>query len=88
MISVKEAVEIALRFADDLLGQDKLTDPRLEEVELGDVGDRPYWYVTVSFLREPSKLKELVEPRVREYRVLSVHAVTGEVQAMKIRQRV
>jgi hypothetical protein len=83
MISVKEAVEIALRFADEVLGQAKLIDPRLEEVELE---EGPTWRVTVSFVREPAKLTEVLAPPGREYKVLTVDAESGEVHSMKIRQ--
>jgi hypothetical protein len=88
MINVKEAVEIGLRFADEFLGQAKLVEPRLEEVELEEFGDRTYWHVTVSFVREPSKLKEVLEPAAREYKVVSIDARTGQVHSMKIRQPV
>lgn len=86
MINVKEAVEIALRFADEVLGRDKLMDPRLEEVEFSANGQE--WLVTLSFIREPSKLGEMLEPMAREYKVLAVGSESGEVQSMKIRQPV
>ena len=86
MISVKEAVEIALRFADEVLAQDKLLDPRLEEIELSEGGD--FWHVTVSFVRAPSKLVEMLEANVREYKVFTIDSDSGQVQSMKIRQPV
>jgi hypothetical protein len=83
MITVKEAVEIGLRFADEVLGPAKLTDPRIEEIELA---EDAVWRVTVSFVREPSKLTEVLAPPGREYKVLTIDAETGEVYSMKIRQ--
>ena len=84
MINVKEAVEIAFRFADEVLSQEKLIDPRLEEVEAPGAGE--CWYVTVSFLRQTAGFGEMLEPTGREYKVLTIRSEDGQVESMKIRQ--
>lgn len=86
MINVKQAVEIALQFAGEVLGEAKLMDPRLEEVELE---EGTTWHVTVSFVRETSPLMQaLGASPTREYKVVTIDAQTGEVHSMKIRQPV
>ena len=84
MTNVREAVGIAFRFADEVLAQQKLVEPRLEEVEASQDGE--LWHVTISFVREPAKLAEMLEPMIREYKVVTVRAQDGQVQSMKIRQ--
>ena len=85
MITVKEAVMAALEFVDDIFADEKLLDPRLEEVELSE--DEEFWYVTLSFVRQPTKLVEALKgSHSREYKILTVRSETGMVQSMKIRQ--
>jgi hypothetical protein len=56
-------------------------DLRLEEVELS--GDRSQWFVTLGY----SICEDGLGIRsVREYKIFTVDATTGEVQSMKIRE--
>lgn len=56
-------------------------DLRLEEVELSD--DRSQWFVTLGY----SICEDGLGIRsVREYKIFTVDATTGEVQSMKIRE--
>lgn len=86
MIDVKRAIQIALSFADDVLAGEQLSDPRLEEVELSE-GEK-FWAITLSFFREPKGLVDAMGPRPRDYKILTIHSDTGNVQSMKIRQPV
>jgi hypothetical protein len=96
-LNVKDAVRVAVEYVKDLLAPDQLSDVRLEEVELSDDGE--YWFVTVGFSRpELQRQREtaltgtailgLLRPQAlgREYKVVKIHAGSGDVQSMKIRQ--
>jgi hypothetical protein len=87
MIDVKQAVQAASDFIKQLYGANQLKQLTLEEVELTD--DDRFWLVTLGFSRP-----ELVSPleafatakQRREYKILKIHADSGKVQSMKIRE--
>lgn len=86
MIDVKQAVQSAVRYVQDLY-ESKAADFRLEEVELSE--DDREWLITVSFDWDATDnpLKTLVKPTSeRQYKVLTIDSDTGEPRSMKIRQ--
>ena len=98
-INVKDAVRIAVEYVRDLFATEQLIDLRLEEVELSDDGE--YWYVTLGFSRpELQKQHDAVGTAVagailgalrpqtlaRDYKIVKIHARSGDVQSVKIRQ--
>ncbi len=93
MVSVKEAVANAIEFAQSVLGPDRTSDLRLEEVEKTKINGDDAWSITLSML-EPSTLLEVTTlSRVfgkgpREYKTFTVDSQTGNVLSMKIRELV
>ncbi|NQU24183.1 MAG: hypothetical protein HQ567_23120 [Candidatus Nealsonbacteria bacterium] len=85
-IDVKQAVGIALKFADDMFANDRIIDARLEEVERAECESK--WLVTLSFVREPVKASEAFAAPTREYKIFAIQVQTGDVEWMKIRQPV
>ena len=92
MIDVKEAVEFAYDFVQQLPKVGDMNPITLEEVELTD--DERYWLITLGLYR--SELPTTIDPvetfaskvlakREREYKVVKIHADSGKVQSMKIR---
>jgi len=87
MIDVKQAVQVASDFIKQLYGADQLQQLTLEEVELTD--DDRFWLVTLGFSRPElaSPLEAFATAKQRrEYKILKIHADSGKVQAMKIRE--
>jgi hypothetical protein len=70
------------------LGEEALSDPRLEEIEPSD--DGAYRYITVSFFRDNPLAAFAATMGVclegREFKTLAVDANNGTVKSMKIRQ--
>jgi hypothetical protein len=88
MVSVKQAVQSAVAFAQTVLEPDRLSDLRLEEVEAGEVDGQHVWLITLSMMARHGPLASvsvLMSPVPREYKTFSVHKETGEVLGMKIR---
>ena len=85
MIGVKEAVNKAIDFVQDLYG-DTAAALSLEEVELTD--DGRYWLITVGFVRPQldNPLRVFAGGAARAYKVIKVDAQTGEPLSMKIRE--
>src|SRR4051812_2774435 len=98
-VNVKDAVRIAVEYVRDLFAAEQLIDLRLEEVELSEDGE--YWFVTLGFSRaEVQKQHDPIESTVtgalmgvlrpqtlqREFKVVKIHARSGDVQSVKIRQ--
>ena len=86
MIDVKNAVRTAMEYVHALYQDDKIDDVMLEEVELSTDGQ--FWLVTVSFVRPVAKSP--IEAMTGQhgapaYKVLTIHAETGNVHSMKIR---
>lgn len=88
MIDVKQAVHQAIAFVTDMYGADQLPQLRLEEVELDE--HEPFWYVTIGFDRpgaaSPTEVLKGPFSRPREYKILKIHAHSGDVSSMKIRE--
>lgn len=81
MVSVKEATEKALVFATDLLGSERVTSARLEEVESANYGSEDVWPITLSL---PGSDIPFTLFR-RDYNTFTVRKSDGEVLSMKIR---
>jgi len=89
MIDFKAAIKKAIEFLDAVHANQNLRDVRLEEIELSE--DDRFWNITLSYRRgmPPSGLAgALAGETPREYKVLAVRSVDGEVRSMKIRQLV
>jgi uncharacterized OB-fold protein len=89
MIEAKVAVKNAVRFLQELYGDEAVQDIRLEEVELSEDGN--VWHVTLSFspTNGGSTSSDLAAAlgvlTKREYKIVTVWSSTGEVRSMKIR---
>jgi hypothetical protein len=79
MITVKEAVSAATRFAREMYGQN--LDLLLEEVDRELDGS---WLITLSFLPQTGNALAALASK-RSYKIFQVDAETGEVRSMKIR---
>lgn len=104
MITVKQAVNKALEFVQEIIPKEELISPRLEEVELS--SDERVWSITISFIWKTDKIPSLAEEiedrygstsgstsgsygaENREYKLISIDAETGKPLSMKIRQLV
>ena len=97
IISVKEAVHIAIETTKTIFEGQQLLDVALEEVELTE--DNCYWLITIGFSIESTAtasrtfvFNKSIEPDfvkkseyIRKYKLFKIDAKTGEVQSMKIR---
>ena len=85
MIGIKEAVQAALRFAQELYGLADAERLMLEEIEPTE--DGRFWMITLGI---PGALQpvELIARRTgnERYKVFKVDAETGKVLSMKMRQ--
>jgi len=92
MLNVKEAVQIAVEAAKNLLGENVLTNLELEEVEFSEESDDPHWLITLGFDKKlpTTDLKSLSLLQsfeyARKYKTFVIDAETGKVKAMKMRQ--
>lgn len=85
MIPIQQAVASAMTYAQTVLGPDRLTGLRLEEIESGATDGIPVWNITLSGLAEQTGDPFILYAGNREYKVFAVSKTTGEVLAMKIR---
>jgi hypothetical protein len=85
MVSIKEAFQNAVAFAQDALGPVRSSDARLEEVDSTDVGGEDAWLITLS-VRNPDPLMGLSLNAKRDYKIFTVLKRNGEVKAMRIRE--
>lgn len=86
MITAKEAVEIAKKFAGEMIGKNPLN---LEELERELYKDRDAWSVTLSFPQEPSIITAFSSQlgmQPLQYRRFLVDAETGDFIALKLRE--
>lgn len=90
MIDVKEAATKAAEYFGNIYSDQQYSDVLLEEVELTD--DEKHWLITLSYAYEPppSILDQYSggappKPKPRKYKLFKIDAVTGKVEAMKIR---
>lgn len=73
-------------FAQDVLGPERTSGARLEEVESTSVDGEDAWVITVSIPdEEPGTLASALGGRSRQYKSLIVLKRDGEVKSMKIR---
>jgi hypothetical protein len=90
MASIKEAVENALAFAREALGEERIAGARLEEVEstISPGGDA--WLITLSMISpsDSNALRDFASllSGKREYKTFTVRKSDGEVLSMKIRE--
>jgi hypothetical protein len=100
MIDVKEAVKVAHDYTRELYkdyGVGEVDPITLEEVELTD--DERFWLITLGMYRSelPATTTGPVLPadtiagrllakREREYKIVKIHADSGKVRSMKIRE--
>ena len=87
MIDVKEAVQIAFGFFNDLYDTKKFADVMLEEIELSE--DKSAWRVTLGFSRQiPSvNIMEAIGSKkyIRSQKLFQIDAANGGLLAMKNR---
>lgn len=86
-VDVKSAVHSAVEYLKSLqnfMGEYKLENLRLEEVELSD--NEPVWLITLGFDVPDGTEGFLAAKKRREYKLFKVNSETGQVQAMKIRE--
>ncbi|NEP82228.1 MAG: hypothetical protein F6K39_31245 [Okeania sp. SIO3B3] len=86
-IDVPSAVLAAKDYLQSLPGlfEYKIKELRLEEVELSE--DRKYWLITLGFITTTAGEEEsFFLKKERDYKVFKIHAETGEVESMKIRE--
>ena len=83
MINSKKAVDTSAMFMKDVMPN--VENPLLEEIELSDDGH--FWVITYSF-DDPIPLgTEVVTVKPRKFKSIKINNDTGEVIAMKIRQK-
>ena len=87
VVSIKEATERAMRFAQEVLGPERTSGVRLEEVESISVDGQEAWLITLSIPDEEqgSIASALGGGRNRQYKSLTVLKQNGEIKSMKIR---
>ncbi|NER04808.1 MAG: hypothetical protein F6K17_20500 [Okeania sp. SIO3C4] len=86
-MNVSLAVSAAKKYLQSLQSilEYKIQDLRLEEVELSE--DRKYWLITLGFITTTAGEEEsFFLKKERDYKVFKIHAETGEVESMKIRE--
>jgi hypothetical protein len=90
IIGVQRAVENASTYFCEIqnamsrnpeIGQTFFPDLRLEEVELSDDGSQ--WFITLGY---STSVDGLGIRSVRDYKIFTIDAITGEVKSMKIRE--
>ena len=85
-VGPREAVEIAKKYAREVVDQSQLVNLRLEEVELSGA----MWRVTLSWLdsdRPGGALASALNVRVpRQYKIFEINQSSGKVRSMKIRK--
>ncbi len=90
IIGVQDAVVAATEYFIEIqnamsrnpeIGQTFFPDLRLEEVELSD--DCSQWFITLGYSTSEDGLGIR---SVRDYKIFTIDAVTGEVKSMKIRK--
>ncbi|HEV7375807.1 MAG TPA: hypothetical protein VGN95_13890 [Pyrinomonadaceae bacterium] len=102
MIEVKRAVQLANEYLNNLLGEDAVSDVRLEEVELAEQGyladeapdevrpEADAWdgtYWLITVSYLPKNPNPLIpEPLQRQYKVFKLRADSGDFVAMKMRK--
>jgi hypothetical protein len=93
MLDVTEAAISAQKHLFSLIGVNRVSDVRLEEIEMTEpegfvasgVSPEPsHWLITLSYLpANPNPL--LPDERQRQYKIFKINADTGDFVAMKMR---
>jgi hypothetical protein len=91
MISIEQAVDAARDFAARLYAEGELRQLRVEEIETTD--DDTKWLVTLGWVEPAVRTlggiagiaNTSIEPLPRVYKVFAIHAQTGKVESMKMR---
>ncbi|MFZ0312077.1 MAG: hypothetical protein WAL85_05160 [Candidatus Korobacteraceae bacterium] len=81
-IEVKEAVEVARGFLSGIMGVAP-SQLLLEEVELSD--DQQFWMITFSYPAPENTSLQSMLGGGRSYKIVKLHADTGEFMSVKIR---
>jgi len=90
-MDVKEAVEIAFKYFNDLYPNNNFEDILLEEIELSE--DEKYWFVTIGYSvikqkKDTSPLSVafgVTEKIERYYKIFKINNANKRVISMKIR---
>lgn len=84
MIDAKQAVQIAMARAEEMLGPATFN---LEEVEKEEFEEREVWGVTLSFPKEPDALAQAAHAGTDplQYKRFLIDLENGEMLAMRIR---
>lgn len=85
-MTVKEAIERAIAFANETLDPRRTSSLQLEEVESGQADGKHLWLITLSMTNTSRSFGLLASPDLREYKVFAVSKADGEVVSMKIRE--
>jgi hypothetical protein len=86
MVSIQEATKRAMGFVLEVLGPERTSGVRLEEVESASVDGEDAWVITLSIPdEEPGAFASAFGGRSRQYKSLTVLKRDGEVKSMKIR---
>jgi hypothetical protein len=91
MVSIKEATNRAISFAQEALGSERTVGVRLEEIESTAVDGEDAWLITLSMvlsdtLFSNNALANTLGTARREYKSFTVLKDNGEVKSMKIRE--
>jgi hypothetical protein len=86
MVTIQEAAEKAVAFAQESLGPERSKAMQLEEIESANEGGTDVWRITLSLPDAyPTNALEAIGMR-RQYKTFAVAKSTGEVLSMKIRE--
>ncbi|NBC16918.1 MAG: hypothetical protein GVY18_06320 [Bacteroidetes bacterium] len=83
MIDVKEAVQIAIDYFNDLYEDQNYENLLPEEVEYDE--DKDLWRITLGYSKTVGLEKSGITFNPRHYKVFEINAETGKVLSMKIR---
>jgi hypothetical protein len=89
-MEVKEAVQIAINYIDDLFSNENISNVGLEEITFDDTQN--CWNVTVGFSRpwdyQSPGFATSLQPQkpVRQYKIIKVSDLEGKVKTIKIRE--
>jgi hypothetical protein len=90
MVSIKEAVESAVAFAQATLGEERTKGMRLEEVDTTTTAGQEAWLITLSMAVPAADLgpfaADLLTAGRRAYKTFTVRKRDGDVTSMKIRE--
>ena len=85
-MDVKQAVEIARSYLQEVFGNELMSPPRLEEVWLDE--DSGVWCLTFGFYRKPDDLTKVIGTfSTYSYKVVRVDDKTGKPLSIKDRER-